>query len=79
MPRKKKKKSKLKHEPYRGFQAYLAQNGINLKEVADLFGCSIQNISMKNNGHAEYSWNEIEKICDHFGISSEIFRSQKVS
>lgn len=79
MPRKKDKKKQIKHEPYNHFKAFLVTHNIKLQAVADLFHCSVQNISMKNNGYAEYSFSEIEKICDHFGISSEIFRSSKVS
>lgn len=72
-----KKKRKLAHEPYWEFKGYLAKNNIKLKELADLLGCTISNISMKNNGHAEYSMTEIDAICTHLGISSEIFRSKK--
>jgi len=42
-------------------------------------GCGIPNISMKNNGYAEYTMTEIDTICTHFNISSEIFRTKKVS
>lgn len=78
MPKKKKKKQ-LVHEPYWKFKGFLTSNNIKLKEIADLFGCTVANISMKNNGYAEYSMTEIDIICNHFNISSEIFRTKKVS
>lgn len=76
---KNKKKVKLYHQPYDKFMAYLKENRIKLQEIADLFGHTVQTISMKNHGKSDYSMREIEKICDHLGISSEIFRAKKVS
>ena len=73
------KEKKLVHEPYWKFKAFLAENNIKLKEIADLLRCGIPNISMKNNGYAEYTMTEIDTICTHFNISSEIFRAKKVS
>lgn len=76
---KKDKKGKLIHQPYDEFMAFLKGKRIKLKEVAELFGHTVQTISMKNHGRADYSMTEINRICDHFGISSEIFRAKKVS
>jgi len=73
------KEKKLVHEPYGKFKAFLAENNIKLREIADLLGCGVPCISMKNNGHAEYTMSEIDRICSHFNISSETFRSKKVS
>jgi hypothetical protein len=80
LPRKKQvPKVKRKHQPYNDFKAYLVREGIKLKDVADLFKCTVQTISMKNNGFSDYTMVEINTICNHFKISSEIFRSKKVS
>lgn len=76
---KKRGKVKLYHPPYDKFMAHLKENRIKLQVIADLFGHTVQTISMKNHGKAEYSMSEIDKICNHLGISSEIFRSKKVS
>lgn len=78
MPRKKKER-KLYHQPYDKFMAYLKEHRIKLKEIADIFGHTVQTISMKNHGKADYTMTEINVICDRFGISSEIFRTRKVS
>lgn len=81
MPRKKQvsKEERRKHQPYGDFKAYLAKHNIKLQEVADLFKCTVQTISMKNNGFSDYTMAEIDIICNHFKVSSEIFRTQKVS
>ena len=78
MPRKK-KVIKLYHQPYNRFMAFLKENRIKLQDIADLFGHTVQTISMKNHGKADYTMSEINTMCDHFGISSEIFRTKKVS
>lgn len=78
MPRKKKEK-KLYHQPYDDFKAFLTKNRVKLREIAELLNCTVQTISLKNNGYSEYSMTEIDKICTYFNISSEIFRGQKVS
>lgn len=73
-------KRKKVHPPYDKFMGFLKENHIKLKEISDVLGgMSVQTISMKNHGWAEYSMTEIDKICSHFGISSEIFRAKKVS
>ena len=68
------------HPPYYKFMAYLKENSIKLKDISDILGgLTVSTISMKNHGWAEYNMSEIDKICDHFNISSEIFRAKKVS
>jgi len=68
------------HIPYDKFMAFLKENHVKLQDLSDLLGgMTVQTISMKNHGWAEYSMTEIDKICSHFGISSEIFRAKKVS
>jgi hypothetical protein len=68
------------HPPYDKFMAFLKENRIKLQDLSDLLGgMTVQTISMKNHGWAEYSMTEIDKICNSFGISSEIFRAKKVS
>ena len=74
-----KKKKDLKHFPYLDFKAYLVKERVKLREVADLLGVTVQTVSLKNNGFADYTMAEINIICNHFRISSEIFRTKKVS
>jgi len=72
---KKKKRVKL-HEPYSKFMGYLKENNIKLRELSDLLGgTTISTTSMKNNGWADYSMREINKICDAYKISADMFRT----
>ena len=75
MPRIKKSQPKAYHPPYSKFQGYLKENRISLKEIGELLGdLTVPTISAKNNGQADYKMSEINRICDRYGISSEIFR-----
>lgn len=63
------------HPPYYKFMGFLKENNISLQEISDaLSGQTVQTISMKNHGWADYSMTEINKICDSFGVDIEIFR-----
>jgi hypothetical protein len=71
---------KIYHPPYSKFQGYLKENRVTLQEIGNLLGgLTVQTVSAKNNGQADYKASEINKICDHYGISADIFRTQKVS
>jgi transcriptional regulator with XRE-family HTH domain len=72
----KKNKAELKHLPYRDFKAYLAQNGIKQNDVAKLLGVQPQTLSRKINGYLHFSYPEVEKICDEYGLSADFFRSK---
>jgi transcriptional regulator with XRE-family HTH domain len=74
-----KKKSKLIHPPYSKFMGYMKENGIKLQELADVVGSTMPTVSRKNNGYADYSMDEVNKICDYYGISMDFFRTNKVS
>jgi DNA-binding XRE family transcriptional regulator len=79
MPKVKKTTSKVYHPPYSKFQGFCKENRITLKDIGDLLGLTLSTVCSKNNGQADYKMEEINKICDHFGVSSDIFRTQKVS
>ncbi len=67
------KSKKLRHPPYNKFKAYLVENNIKLKEIAELLNLTTPTISGKNNGHFDYTMDEVVKICKHYNISTEIF------
>jgi len=73
------KKRTLKHPPYLKFMAFLRENCITLKMVAQVTNSTVPTVSAKNNGYADYRMSEIDAICNEFGCSTEIFRSKKVS
>lgn len=72
-------KKTLKHKPYLRFKAVLVERGITQKEIAKLLNLSPVTISQKINGNLDFTYSEVEKICDELSISSEIFRTQKVA
>jgi len=67
------------HPPYNGFKAWLAENGIKLKEVAEVLGTTVATISQKNNGFSDYTGRELNRLADHFGLDLNIFKPKKVS
>lgn len=73
------KKRLIYHPPYSKFMGYLKENGIKLQAISDLLNQTVQTISDKNNGRADYKGSEIDAICNRFGISADIFRTQKVA
>ncbi len=70
---------KLKHPAYTRFQGFLAENRIKLKDVARVIGSTPSTVSLKNNGYADYTMAEVNRICDAFGCDTSIFRARKVS
>ncbi len=75
MPKVKKSSHKLYHPPYAKFQGYCKEHRIRLQDIGNLLGQSIQTVSSKNNGQADYRVSEINIICDHFRISADMFRT----
>ena len=67
----------LKHKPYLKFKGALAERGLVQKDIAKLLSLSPVTINQKINGTLDFSFSEIEVICTHLDISSEIFRAIK--
>ena len=57
----------------RDFKGWLVTHGIKQKEVAKLLGVTDSMLSQKMNGRSEFSLKQVKIICEHYGISSEIF------
>lgn len=57
----------------RDFKGWLVTHGIKQKEVAKLLGVTDSMLSQKMNGRSEFSLKQVKAICEHYGISSEIF------
>jgi len=69
----------LKHYPYKKFKSILVERDIKQKYLAELLNLSPVTINQKINGTLEFTYSEIETICDDLEISTEVFRGQKVS
>lgn len=67
----------LKHKPYLKFKGVLAERGLVQKDIAKLLNLSPVTINQKINGTLDFSYSEVEAICTHLDISSEIFRTMK--
>jgi transcriptional regulator with XRE-family HTH domain len=54
------------------------ENRIKQKEVAKLLNVSHVTVSQKINGTLDFSFSEVEKICQHYGIELDIFSTKKL-
>lgn len=55
------------------FKAWLVQNGIKQKDVAELLGIAEENLSAKINGRQNFTLAQVKVICEHYKISADIF------
>lgn len=55
------------------FKGYCAENKISQKEIAELLGIKQQNVNAKLNGRQDFTVSQIRTLCEHFGISADIY------
>lgn len=55
------------------FKAWLAEHRISQKEIMILLNLSTTSINKKVNGKEDFTLPQIRKICEKYGISSDIF------
>ena len=72
---------KRRHAPYSKFKAFLFENNINQKDVAELLGKSTSALNQNINGTGgDFSIAELRLICSTFNISAdEYFLNPHVS
>jgi transcriptional regulator with XRE-family HTH domain len=75
----KKVPKRIKHYPYNKLKGELADRGLKQKYLAELLNLSPITVNQKINGTLEFTYSEVEMICDDLNISTDIFRGQKVS
>lgn len=64
--------SERRHEPYFKFKAYLVENRIKQRELAELLGKSTSALNQNLNGSGgDFSLKEIRLICRKYKISSD--------
>jgi transcriptional regulator with XRE-family HTH domain len=73
------KNKRIKHLPYTKLKGLLAERGLKQIYLAKLLNLSHVTVNQKINGTLEFTYSEVEKICDALGASTEIFRGQKVT
>ena len=55
------------------FKGYCVENGIKQKEIAALLGLSVSNVNSKLNGRLEWTLEQVKTLCQHYGISADIY------
>lgn len=58
---------------YLKFKAWLVENEIKQKEVADLLEISVENLNKKVNGKQKFTLAQVKRICQKYGISADLF------
>lgn len=69
----------LKHKPYQKLKGILAERGLTQKDIASLLCLSPVTVNQKINGTLDFTYSEVEEICNFLSVSSEIFRTKKVA
>lgn len=75
----KKRAKKLKHQPHGKFKAFLAENRITQKSIAELLNLSPVTVNQKINGTLHFTFDEVEMICVTYNIMPDLFLTRKVS
>ena len=75
---KKKKGARLKHPPHLKVKGFFVANAIRQKEVADILNIAPTTLNQKLNGYLHFTFDEVEKICDEYGVSPEIFLTRDI-
>ena len=57
------------------FKAWLVEHGIKQDEIAELLGIDVSNANQKINGNQNFTLPQVQKICDKYDISADIFLS----
>ena len=73
-----KKKRELKHEPHYKFKGFLKENDIKQAEIAGLLYLSPVTINQKINGALDFTFSEVEKICQQYDIALDTFSTKKI-
>ncbi|HZK55702.1 MAG TPA: helix-turn-helix transcriptional regulator [Desulfosporosinus sp.] len=68
---------RLKHLPYLKLKGLLAEMDLTQKCLAELLGLSPATINQKINGSLEFTYTEVENICDKLNVSTEVLRCKK--
>ena len=68
------KRTTRRHTPYTKFKAFMDEQGINQRELAELLGKSTSALNQNLNGTGgDFSVAEIRVICTTYGISADDF------
>lgn len=72
------KRRRIKHPPHLKVKGFFVANAIRQKEVADILNIAPTTLNQKLNGYLHFTFDEVEKICDEYGVSPEIFLTRDI-
>ena len=55
------------------FKAWLVENGISQKDLAEFLGITVVSVNRKLNGSEDFTIKQIRAICEKYGISEDEF------
>ena len=55
------------------FKGYCTEHGIRQAEIAKVLGITAGNVNRKMNGHQPWTLSQVKTLCEHYGISSDIY------
>lgn len=55
------------------FKGWCAAHGVKVKDIAELLHIAVNNAGEKINGKQNFTLPQIRIICEHYGISADIF------
>lgn len=55
------------------FKAWLVENGISQKDLAEFLGITVVSVNRKLNGSEDFTIKQIRAICEKYGISADEF------
>lgn len=73
------KRSRIKHPPHLKVKGFFVANDIRQKEVAELLNIAPTTLNQKLNGYLHFTFDEVEKICDEYRVSPDIFFTREIA
>ena len=73
------KRKRVKHPPHLKVKGFFVANDIRQKEVADLLNIAPTTLNQKLNGYLHFTFDEVEKICDEYDVSPDIFFTRDIA
>lgn len=73
------KRRRVKHPPHLKVKGFFVAKDIRQKEVAELLNIAPTTLNQKLNGYLHFTFDEVEKICDEYGVGPDIFFTRDIA
>ena len=73
------KSRRIKHPPHLKVKGFFVVKDIRQKEVAELLNIAPTTLNQKLNGYLHFTFDEVEKICDEYRVSPDIFFTREIA